>query len=123
LLSQSPSELQAAVPQGSSGNVTNSSAVTALRQLMEEVETIKAERDAIESELKDTNFDMKSVFLSALAKDGAVSEPVLSVENLGQTYGPLQKQVKESVQKQEGLVERIQVRSTFIRVVYRCGNL
>ncbi|XP_068909383.1 programmed cell death 6-interacting protein [Tenebrio molitor] len=108
LLSQSPSELQAAVPQGSSGNVTNSSAVTALRQLMEEVETIKAERDAIESELKDTNFDMKSVFLSALAKDGAVSEPVLSVENLGQTYGPLQKQVKESVQKQEGLVERIQ---------------
>ncbi|RZC42803.1 BRO1, ALIX LYPXL bnd, FUN14, DUF3824 and/or DUF1204 domain containing protein [Asbolus verrucosus] len=108
LLSKSPSELEAAVPQGSSGNVTNSSAVTTLRQLMEEVETIKAERDVIESELKNTNFDMKTTFLSALAKDGAISEPVLSVENLGQTYGQLQKQVKESIERQAGLLERIQ---------------
>ncbi|XP_063911920.1 programmed cell death 6-interacting protein isoform X2 [Zophobas morio] len=108
LLSKSPSELEAAVPQGSSGNVTNSSSVTMLRQLMEEVETIKAERDVIESELKNASFDMKSTFLSALSKDGAITEPALSVESLGQVYGPLQKQVRESIAKQEGLIERIQ---------------
>ena len=81
-----------------------------LRQLMEEVETIKAERDVIESELKNASFDMKSTFLSALSKDGAITEPALSVESLGQVYGPLQKQVRESIAKQEGLIERIQVR-------------
>ncbi|XP_044258227.1 programmed cell death 6-interacting protein [Tribolium madens] len=116
LLSKSPAELQAAVPQGSSGTVTNSSAVNTLRQLMEEVETIKAERDVIESELKNTNFDMKTKFLSALAKDGAISEPALSVENLGQIYGPLQKQVRESIEKQEGLIAKIQqAHSQFIQ--------
>lgn len=37
LLSKSPGELQAAVPAGSGGSVSNSSAVQTLRQLMEEV--------------------------------------------------------------------------------------
>lgn len=113
LLSKSASELEAAVPQGSSGDISNSSAVNTLKHLMEEVETIKSERDVIESELKNTSFDMKSNFFKALAKDGAISEPALSVENLGQVYGPLQKQVKESVAKQAGLIERIQVSGIF----------
>lgn len=110
LLSKPPGELQEAVPSGNGGNVSDSSVVTLLRQLMEEVETIKAERDVIESELKNSSFDMKSTFLSALTKDGAISEPALSVEALGQNYGPLQKQVKESIQKQEELVPKIMVR-------------
>lgn len=109
LLSKSPSELQAAIPQSTSNTVENSSAVIKLRELMEQVETIKAERDVIESELKSATTDMKDVFLSALAKDGAISEPALSVESLGQTYGPLQKQVKESVEKQATLAEDIRV--------------
>ncbi|CAH0558884.1 unnamed protein product [Brassicogethes aeneus] len=109
ILSKPPSEIEAALPHsGSTGNVENSSAVVTLRQLMEEVETIKAERDVIESELKSAATDMKGVFLSALSKDGAISEAPLSVETLGKTYGPLQKQVAESVQRQAGLVDRIQ---------------
>lgn len=129
LLSKSPDELQNAVPRGSTGgNVSNASAAETLRQLMEEVcicfvlfwllhclrfvfqvETIKAERDVIESELKSATLDMKDTFLQALGKDGAINEPAVSVETLGQTFGPLQKQVKESLERQGDLVERIKV--------------
>lgn len=110
MLSKGSQALQLAVPAGSGANVGNSSAVTTLRSLMEEVETLKAERDVIEAELKDTTFDMKSVFLKALAKDGSISEPGMSVELLGEKYGPLQKQVKESILTQEELIPKIQVR-------------
>ncbi|XP_049821414.1 programmed cell death 6-interacting protein isoform X2 [Aethina tumida] len=107
ILSKPPAEIEAALPHGPSGNVENSSAVVALRQLMEEVETIKAERDVIESELKSATTDMKDVFLTALAKDGAISEAPISVETLGRVYGPLQKQVAESIEKQASLISRI----------------
>ncbi|GJQ69171.1 putative programmed cell death 6-interacting protein [Trypoxylus dichotomus] len=109
LLSGSNSDLQGSVPSGNGGTVSNSSAVNTLRQLMDEVDTIKAERDAIEQELTSATLDMKSKFLSALANDGSINEPALSVESLGQVFGPLQKQVKESIEKQEGLLERIQI--------------
>ena len=83
------------------------------------METIKAERDAIESELKSATADMKSKFLNALAQDGAISEHAMSVESLGMVYGPLQRQVKESLQKQEALVADIEVsyRSTAITLL------
>lgn len=73
------------------------------------METIKAERDVIESELKSATTDMKDVFLTALAKDGAISEAPISVETLGRVYGPLQKQVAESIEKQASLISRIRV--------------
>lgn len=107
LLSAGPGSIEAALPSGTSGDVSNSSVVTGLRQLMEEVETVKAEREAIESELKSATTDMKDKFLSALAKDGAINEPAISFEILGQTYGSLQKQVSESMEKQTSLIDRI----------------
>lgn len=83
------------------------------------METLKAERDVIESELKSATTDMKVTFLSALAKDGSISEPQMSIESLGRIYGPLQKQVKESVERQEKLVANIQnAHSEFVR---ECG--
>ncbi|KRT85900.1 hypothetical protein AMK59_1904 [Oryctes borbonicus] len=109
LLGGSNAELQGSVPSGNGGTVSNSSAVNTLRQLMAEVDTIKAERDAIEQELTSATLDMKSKFLSALANDGSINEPALSIESLGEVFGPLQKQVKESIEKQDGLLERIQV--------------
>jgi programmed cell death 6-interacting protein len=54
---------------------------------------------------------MKSTFLSALAQDGAINEQAISVESLGRVFGPLQRQVKESLQKQEALVADIQASS------------
>lgn len=56
---------------------------------------------------------MKTTFLSALAKDGAIDEPNISVESLGKCYGPLQKQVRESIAQQEKLVAEIQVCSRY----------
>merc|ERR1712142_1361451 len=67
----------------------------------------KAERAVIESELKGTNPDIKSVFLQAAA-NGTLNEPVLSVQSLGRTFGPLQQQVGESVTKQEKIIAEVQ---------------
>lgn len=58
---------------------------------------------------------MKSTFLNALAQDGAINEATLSNENLAQTYGSLQKQVSESLKKQEKLLADIQVKSRIAR--------
>ena len=74
-----------------------------------QVETIKAERDAIESELKSATFDMKSTFLNALTEDGAINEANLSNDSLEKTYGSLRKQVSDSLKKQETLLASIQV--------------
>ena len=59
--------------------------------------------------MKSATFDMKSTFLNALAQDGAINEAELSSENLSHTYGSLQKQVSESLKKQETLLSDIQV--------------
>ncbi|XP_026475185.1 programmed cell death 6-interacting protein [Ctenocephalides felis] len=107
LLSKSNEELRAAIPSGGPC-VSDCQSVTTLRNLMETVETIKAERDVIESELKSATFDMKNAFLRALAEDGTINEPAMSMQNLGQIMTPLQEQVKDSVSKQEQLIKDIQ---------------
>lgn len=80
---------------------------------------MKAERDAIECELKSATVDMKDAFLAAL-HDGSVNEQALSVETLGRAYGPLQQQVKESLAKQEGLMANIQVHICLAVYFYFC---
>ena len=72
------------------------------------METVKAERDVIESELKSATINMKDQFLHALAQDGAINEPALSVAQIGKQLGPLQNQVQESVQHQQTLITDIQ---------------
>lgn len=52
---------------------------------------------------------MKALFLNALTEEGAISEPALSVASLGKSYGPLQKQVVDSIERQKSLIEEIQV--------------
>ena len=92
---------------------------------MEEVETLKAERAVIESELKSTNPDMQSTFLSAAAS-GSLNEPNISLASLGRTFGPLQHQamaplhikimqflprftqVTDSIGKQEKIIAEVQ---------------
>jgi len=93
------------LPSGAGGS--GGSSTSRLKELMEEVETLKAERAVMESELKGTNPDMKTVFLQAAA-NGTLNEPVLSVQSLGRTFGPLQQQVGESVTKQEKIIAEVQ---------------
>ena len=70
----------------------NSCIIIRLKELMEDVETLRAERQVMESELKSTNPDMKTVFLQAAA-NGSLNEPLISAQSLGRTFGPLQQQV------------------------------
>lgn len=108
LLSLPADQLNQSIPSSGCSVDQNCSSVQKLRSLMEDVETIKAERDAIESDLKSATVNMKDQFLQALAQDGAINEPALSVSTIGQVLGPLQSQVQESIQRQVTLISDIQ---------------
>jgi len=110
LLSKPEEELETAVPSASQSAADNSRSPAAaqLRLLMSQVNDLKSEREVLEHELKSATMDMKHQFLSALAQDGAINEPALSVEKLGQLYGPLQKRVRESIDFQGTLLQQVQ---------------
>ncbi|RMX52510.1 hypothetical protein pdam_00015525 [Pocillopora damicornis] len=76
LLSKGEAQLAAAIPKvgAASSSSASSPAVKELRKLMEQVDTIKAERDAIEQDLKVQQDDMAVKFLSALAADGTIPD-------------------------------------------------
>lgn len=61
---------------------------------------------------------MKDTFLKALAADGAIKENELSETYLHGTYGPLQKQVEESIAKQDVIMAKIQVRIRNLFILY-----
>ncbi|CAK1578905.1 unnamed protein product [Parnassius mnemosyne] len=110
LLSSSEGELQAGVPAApdAAAPAGDAAARAELRTLMDQVETMKAERDAIEAELKDVTVDLREKFLSALAADGALDEPAHSAAALGAALQPLQRRVADTLQRQEALVADIQ---------------
>lgn len=108
LLSKPPNELETACPSGGGANVTSCASVQQLRRLMESVGTIKAERDVIESEIKSATVDIKEQFLSALAQDGAINEPAISVGAIGKALQPLRDQAKDNIARQETLIADIQ---------------
>lgn len=108
LLSKSQSELENACPVSSGGNISNCQSVIELRKLMDNVETIKAEREVIESELKSATVDLKDQFLNALAQDGAINEPNISVGSIGKALAPLREQVNDSIARQQTLIKDIQ---------------
>lgn len=118
LLSKQPSELHQAIP-AASGSVSNSPSVLKLRGLMEAVETIKVERDVIESELKSATVDMKDQFLHALAQDGAI-DPSIVVSHVGKALTPLQKQVQDSITRQQTIIQDIQ--EAHAAFTHECGS-
>lgn len=108
ILSMNPNALASYIPTGTA--VEESRTVNELRKLMEEVETLKAEQDVIESELQSATTDMKSKFLSALAKDGVIDEKSLIHENITSHFNPLQQQVHECIARQGKLIEKIKAK-------------
>lgn len=99
------SGMMSVLPAGAGGG--GGPATTQLKQLMEQVDTIRAERQVIESELKTANPDMLSVFTSAAAS-GQLDEQAISQDSLGRVFGPLQAQTQESIERQERLIAQIQ---------------
>ncbi|XP_046967489.1 programmed cell death 6-interacting protein [Vanessa cardui] len=111
LLSRSDGEIDAGVPDAPAapgGAAPDADALRTLRSLMLTVEEVKAERDAIESELKSATVDLREKFMAALAEDGAVDEPALSAGALGAALAPLQRRAQESLARQEALAEALQ---------------
>lgn len=108
LLSKSSNDLQNACPSGHGANISGCSSVQELRRLMNSVETIKVEREVIESEIKSATVDLKEQFLSALAQDGAINESSISVGAIGKALAPLQTQAKDNITRQETLIADIQ---------------
>ena len=125
LLSKSESEINDSLPADvrGSGHLSSEPAQK-LRSLMREVEDLKREAEQLEEELKNKTFDdMKNKFMSALAADGAINEEALSVESLGDTYGPVQKRIREWTGKEDDLMCRIQVAySDFSELKNRSGT-
>lgn len=88
---------------------------------MEQVETIKVEREVIESELKSLTIDMKDEFLKALAQDGAIDENALTASHVGQAINPLRKQVEDSVARQAQLENEINAAQSEFQSQTGCG--
>ena len=74
---------------------------------MEEVRTLKAERESIEQTLRDPVADIVPKFLQALNDLGDVDEESISEAHLRSEYGQVQQHVTESVERQEGIIDRI----------------
>ncbi|KAJ8724698.1 hypothetical protein PYW08_016172 [Mythimna loreyi] len=112
LLSGSEGDITAGVPDAPDADRPDAAgeqpAVRRLRALMEDVDTLKAERDAIEAELKDTTVDLRQQFLAALAASGAVDEPALSAGALGAALAPLQRQAGATLERQAALLADVQ---------------
>ncbi|KAG8311500.1 Rhophilin, Rho GTPase binding protein [Homalodisca vitripennis] len=108
LLSEDPVILGLSIPSTGGRTIDNSSSLAnKLKTLMEEVNTMKRERNAIELELKSKTKDTQESFLSAL-HDKTIQEQELSMEVLNKYYGHLQQKVKNNLSKQESLLAEIQ---------------
>ena len=86
--------MESSVPSSGGSNASGLPIAQKLREQLEDVETIKAERAVIESEIKGMKPDMKTVFMNIYAKDGVISEEQVSVESLQRAFSSLQKQVR-----------------------------
>lgn len=75
---------------------------------MEQVHTLKAERETIEQGLRDPVADVIPKFLQALKDLGDVDEESISEAHLRSEYSGIQHQVEESVAKQEQVVACIE---------------
>ena len=113
LLSEDDASLINELPEASgvSSNSQNSQPAIELRKLMGEVTSLQNQMKSIETQLSSpasTIFDdMKTKFLDALASKGHIDEEALSVEALGGTYAPIQKQIRDIRKHQEELIEKI----------------
>ncbi|CAL1536222.1 unnamed protein product [Lymnaea stagnalis] len=113
LLSKPKSELESALPAASAAaSLQNSAVVKRLRELIEQINTLKAERDVIELEVKDAKFDMSGKFFAALASDGMINEEAISQAELERIYSPLREQVSDSIHRQEMVLAQVQNSNT-----------
>merc|ERR1711892_810565 len=109
LMSGTDEQLAAAVPSGSiSAVLSGNPIVRELTTLCEQAETMKAERDVIESELRNGQSNMTQQFLTALAQDGALDTETMVGGEMINLYGDLTAQINDSSDRQESLLANLQ---------------
>lgn len=109
LLCKPENELTAAIPSANpTKTLQGSEVVNVLRAQLAQLDEIKKERETMEGEIKSVTFDMSATFLTALARDGAISEEQLSVSQLDQLYGSYNQRVQASLRSQEDLLGQVQ---------------
>lgn len=75
---------------------------------MDAVGAIKAEREVIEAEFKNSDSDsIRARMIAAFQQGAQGDESSVVVNEIEAIYGPLRQQVNESISKQENLVENI----------------
>lgn len=54
-------------------------------------------------------FILASTFLKAMAESGALNDDQISVTKLNEIYGPIREEISNSVRRQEGVMNEVQV--------------
>ncbi|CAF1104046.1 unnamed protein product [Rotaria sordida] len=108
-LSKQTHEIANELPSASAaGALRDAFVVRELHRLMDTVASVKAEREVIESELKNTDSDgVRARLIGAFQQGNHNDENSVVVNEIESIYAPLRQQVNESVSKQEQLVENI----------------
>lgn len=109
LSNDSKTAIADAIPTGYQGhNYSNSPCVQKLKQLMQEINSLKGAREDLESRFKNANFEgLKSKFIETVNNDGALNDDAMIAEALGSIFGPLQKEAREGKDRQEYLVKEV----------------
>lgn len=109
LSSDSKSAIADAIPTGYQGhNYSNAPCVMRLKQLMQEVNQLKHIREELENRLKTANFEaVKSKFIETVNSEASFDDTAMIAEALGNIFGPLQKEAKETKDRQEELIKEI----------------
>ncbi|XP_029115695.1 programmed cell death 6-interacting protein-like isoform X2 [Scleropages formosus] len=109
LLCKPEAELSAAIPSANPAKTLEGSEVVGvLRAQLAQLDQLKKEREQLENDIKSTQFDMTTKFLTALAQDGAINEEALSVTELDGVYGGYTQKVQQSLKTQEEVLDRVQ---------------
>ncbi|CAF0953792.1 unnamed protein product [Adineta ricciae] len=109
LLSKQTHEIANELPSASAaGALRDTYVVKELHRLMDTVAGVKAEREVIESELKNTDSDgVRARLIAAFQQGSHMDENTVVVQEIESIYAPLRQQVNETVSRQEQLVENI----------------
>ena len=90
------------------GALRDTYVVKELHRLMDTVAGVKAEREVIESELKNTDSDgVRARLIAAFQQGSHMDENTVVVQEIESIYAPLRQQVNDTVSRQEQLVENI----------------
>lgn len=109
LSSDSKSAIADAIPSGYQGhNYSSSPCVLRLKELMQEVNSLKYARDELETKFKNANFEsLKNKFIETVNNEGTLNDTAMIAEAIGSVFGPLMKEARESKDRQEALVKEI----------------